>query len=156
MKLTITDPIIPKTSPKDQCIVEITTMQGDADGYRHFTVGPFSKGEEEASLLSLLETLNRMTTQFSYDTGYEFVLGFEQWFGECNNIGELEEYFPNLLAKYGEEAHQVIYDLCSGFTEEWHKDPRGNGNHPEQLDKFRVVYYDNSGSKFNVEIDWEN
>lgn len=42
-------------SPKDSYIFEIQSMQGDADGYREFSVGPFKKNQDEAPLQSILK-----------------------------------------------------------------------------------------------------
>jgi hypothetical protein len=157
MKLIITDPVPVKDMPKDSYIVEIQSMQGDGDGYRDFTVGPFVKDRDEASLQSLLETLERMKTGFPpgviRNGAYRDVLGFLQWFGtEEITIESLREYYPDLLSKYGEKAHQEIIDLTENHYSEWHGDALTDYTRDEKLTKYGVVYYDKTGTKYNVEI----
>lgn len=147
---------VPTTKiPKNSYVVEIQSMRGDADGYTKFNVGPFKKGKEEANLQSLLETLKRMKAEFSYDTGFRNVLGFEQWFGEAGSFDDMHEWFPELLEMFGTEAHQQILDLSKNHSSEWHNDPMNGYQTPEQLDEYKVFFYDSKGKKFHVEIDWE-
>lgn len=152
MKLNILDPIPVAEVPKNSYVVEIKAMQGDADGYRHFSVGPFVKGEQEAALQSLLETLKRMETGYSYDTGYKEVLGFEQWFGEVDSVEDLHKWFPELLALHDEAVHKEIIEHSEEHGIEWNDDKFSDG--PERLDKFNVVYYDETGTKRKVEVVW--
>lgn len=154
MKFNITKPIPTKETPKDSYVVQIKVMQGDADGYRKFTLPPFKKGSEEASLQNLLETLKRMESEFSYETGYKEILGFQQWFGEIRTIDDLPKWFPELLEKFGTETSEEIVTLSQRHRGEWKPDPVYGYNSPEQLDEYKVLYYDETGNKFAVEIDW--
>lgn len=155
MKLNITKPIPVKDTPKDSYVVQIKVMQGDADGYRKFTLRPFKKDKDEASLQNLLETLKRMESEFSYETGYKEILGFQQWFGEINSIDDLPKWFPELLEKFGPEVSEGIVALSQRHRGEWKPDPVYGYNSPERLEKYKVVYYDETGAKFKVQIDWE-
>lgn len=155
MKLNTAAHVPGKEIPKDSYVVEIQSMQGDADGYTKLKVGPFKKDKEEANLQSLLETLKRMKSEFSYDTGFKNILGFEQWFGEAASFDDMHEWFPELLEKFGTEASQQIIDLSKNHSIEWPNDPTSDYQTPEHLDKYKVFYYDAEGKKFKVEIDWE-
>lgn len=159
MKFIITDPIPVAEPPKDSYVVEVQSMQGDADGYHDFTVGPFKKGQDEAPLQSLLETLERMDAAFSPggrrpDT-YNDVLGHLQWFGtEIVTIDSLRQHYPNLLNKHGEEVHQELIDLTQNENHyaEWRGDAMTDYTRDERLTKYGVVYYNEAGVKFKVEV----
>lgn len=148
---------IPETEvPKDSYVVEIQSMQGDADGYREFTVGPFKKGQDEAPLQSVLETLQRMKARgMRGNSTYNDVLGHLQWFGtETVTIEFLQEYYPEVLSTYGVEAHQELIDMTENYYTEWHGDAMTDYQQDEKLTKYGVVYYDEAGTKHVVEIVW--
>lgn len=154
MKLTISDPV--PAVAIDSYMVEIQTMMGDGDGYRALTVGPFKRGEQEASLQSLLETLSRMDAKFprgmSGADNYDDVLGYYEWFCVVRSIEELNEYGAELIARDGVEVHQDILDLSEDHYEEWNMDAIVDGTRPEQLNKFNVFYYDDDGVKHTIQI----
>jgi hypothetical protein len=159
VQLVIKDPSPIEETPKDSYVVEIQSMQGDGDGYRDFTVGPFKRGQDEAPLQSLLETLKRMEEKFPNGrTGngtYRDVLGFQQWFGtELTSIESLQEYYPDLLNKHGVEAHQQLIGLTENHFSEWHGDAMTDYQRDEKLTKCGVVYYDEAGTKHDVQVFW--
>lgn len=161
MQLVILAPIPPEEVPQDSYIVEIQSMQGDADGYREFTVGPFKKGQDEAPLQSLLETLKRMETGLSRDargnSTYNNVLGHIQWFGtEIVTIEFLQEYYPEVLNAYGAEAHEELIKLTENENHyaEWHGDAMTDYQHVEKLTKYEVMYYNEAGIKHSVQVNW--
>ena len=156
MKLLVTVPANVTLTPKDSYTVEIQSMQGDADGYTNFKLGPFKRGENDLNLQSLLETLNRMEKHRS-KRDYEDVLGFQQWFGEVGSLESLQEYYPELLSKYGEETHLALIQLSKGmhYEEEWPRDAMSGYELPERLTKYEVFYFSPEGTKYIVEIDWE-
>jgi hypothetical protein len=162
MQLVILAPVPVKETPKDSFVVEIESMQGDADGYREFSVGPFKKDQDEAPLQSLLETLKRMETGLSNgmrgNRTYNNVLGHLQWFGtELVTIEFLQEYYPEVLNTYGAEAHQELIKLTENENHyaEWHGDAMTGYQHDEKLTKYEVMYYDEAGIKHAVQINWE-
>lgn len=162
MQLVVESPVPVAETPKDSYVVEIQSMQGDADGYREFSVGPFKKGQDEAPLQSILETLKRMETGLSRDargnSTYNNVLGHLQWFGtELVTIEFLQEYYPEVLNTYGAEVHQELIDLTENENHyaEWHGDAMTDYQHDEKLTKYGVIYYDEAGTKHTVKIDWE-
>ena len=159
MQLIITDLIPAPETPTDSYVVEIQSMQGDADGYREFTVGPFKKGQDEVPLQSLLETLQRMKARFPNgmrgDSTYNDVLGHLQWFGtETVTIEFLQEYYPEVLSTYGVEAHQELINVAENHYTEWQGDALTDYKKDEKLTKYGVVYYDEAGTKRNVEVVW--
>lgn len=155
MKFNITESIPAKETPKDSYVIQIKVMQGDADGYRTFTMPPFTKDKDEISLQSLLETLKRMESEFSYETGYKEILGFQQWFGEVTSFEDLPKWFPELIEKFGLEVSEEFVTLSQHHRSEWKPDPVYGYNSPERLYEYKVVYYDETGNKFAVKIDWE-
>lgn len=149
MQLNICDPV--PAVAFDSYMVEIQTVMGDADGYRDFTVGPFKRGEQEASLQNLLETLRRMDEASRSD--YDDVLGFSEWFCVVRSIEEMRKYASALIARDGEKVHQEIMDLSTAHYEEWHMDPISGGTIPQGLSDYSVFYYDNAGVKHTVAIE---
>lgn len=160
MQLVVESPVPVAETPKDSYVVEIVSMQGDADGYREFSVGPFKKGQDEAPLQSLLETLQRMEAGLPRDargnSTYNNVLGHLQWFGtELVTIEFLQEYYPEVLNTYGPEVHQELIDLSENHYVEWHGDAMTDYQHDEKLTKYGVMYYDEAGTKHSVKIIWD-
>lgn len=153
MQLVIDQPVPVDEAPTDSYVVVIESMQGDADGYRKFTVGPFKKNQDEAPLQSLLETLKRMM-----DIGgrkYDDVLGFQQWFGEVTSIEDLQKYYPNVLNKYGVEVNQELIALTENHFSEWHGDAIADYQYLEKLTGYWVFYYDEAAVKHTVQIHWD-
>jgi hypothetical protein len=159
MKLSTITRVVVAPVPRDSYVVEVQSMQGAGDGYTDFTVGPFRRGEHEANLQNLLETLKRMEERFPNglraDT-YRNILGFEQWFGSVEDMEGLEEHHPELLAKFGAEAHQKIINLSKDHYSEWHNDATCGYQSAEKLTKYEVFYHDPTGAKFSVKVDWED
>lgn len=160
MQLVIQNPVPVADTPKDSYFVEIQSMQGDGDGYREFSVGPFKKGQDEAPLQSVLETLKRMETGLSNgmrgNRTYNNVLGHLQWFGtEIVTIEFLQEYYPEVLDTHGAEVHQKLIDLSANHYVEWHGDAMTDYQHDEKLTKYEVMYYDEAGTKHAVKIIWD-
>lgn len=157
MQIVISDPV--PAVAIDGYMVEIETMMGDGDGYRALTVGPFKRGEQEASLQSLLETLKRMDEKFprgmSGDGNYDDVLGYYEWFCAVRSIEDMNKYGAELIARDGAAVHQEIMDLSTEHYEEWNMDAIVDGTRPEQLNKFNVFYYDDAGVKHTIQIDPE-
>lgn len=159
MKLNITSPVA--VVPPNSYTVEITTSRGDADGYSHFTMGPFKEGENEDSLQCLLETLRRTKERYTHgrrgSTEYAYindVLGFVQWFGTspCSTVEEMQENYPKQLELFGAEANQAIADLVKDFyCEDW---PYDGYEIEESLDKYQVFYYNADSAKYDVEVVW--
>jgi hypothetical protein len=160
MKLVVQNPVPVAETPKDSYVVEIQSMQGDGDGYRDFTVGPFKKGQDEASLQSLLETLKRMDERFpngrTGDGTYRDVLGFQQWFGtDIVSIEHFQEFYPQLLTEHGIAVHEELIQLAEHHFSEWHGDAMTDYKRDEKLSKYEVFYYDGAGMKHTVDISWE-
>jgi hypothetical protein len=155
MQIDIGDPVPAVTN--DGFMVEIETMMGDGDGYRTLAVGPFKRGEQEASLQSLLETLQRMDGKFprgmSGEDNYDDVLGYYEWFCAVRSIEDLNEYAVELITGDGVKVHQDIIDLSMDHWTEWNMDAIVNGIRPEKLNQFTVFYYDIAGVKHTVQID---
>lgn len=142
-------------------MVEVRAMGGDANYYRDFTVGPFKRGEQEANLQSLLETLNRMKEKFkdsgmSWYENYDDVLGYYEWFHGIHTLESLIGKHGNaLVARDGAEIHQKIMNLSKDHSSRWHGDGMVDYESPEQLVAFEVVYYDVVSAKYTVRVDRE-
>lgn len=154
MKISISDPV--PAVANDSYMVEIQSMMGDGDGYRNLVVGPFKRGQHEASLQSLLETLKRMDEKFPRgmggQDGYDDVLGYYEWFCAVRSIEALNKYGAELIARDGVDVHQEILDLSTEHYEEWNMDAIVDGIRPEKLDDYTVFYYDAVGTKHTVQI----
>lgn len=153
MQINIGDPV--PAVAIDGYMVEIQTVMGDADGYRDFSVGPFKRDGQEASLQSALGTLRRMKNKVPRGD-YDDVLGYMEWFCAVRSIEEMRKYEPALLSRDGEKVHQEILDLSTEHYEEWHSDPFLDGITPQRLVEYKVFYYDEGGIKHFVQIDFEN
>jgi hypothetical protein len=153
MKLVIDQPVPVEETPTDSYVVVIESMQGDADGYRKFTVGPFLKNKDEAPLQSLLETLKRMMDIHGRD--YNEVLGFQQWFGEFTSIEDLQNYYPNVISKYGVDVNKELIAMTENHFSEWHGDATANYQYLEKITGYWVFYYDEKAVKHTVQVHWD-
>jgi hypothetical protein len=151
---------IKRTAPAeffcDSYVVEIQTMLGYGNVYRDFTVGPFKRGEQEASLQSLLETLGRMAEKFPHGMGgidnYDDVLGYYEWFCAIRSIEGLMK-LVDLIARDGAKVHHEIMSLSTEYWVEWHMDAIVDCLRPERLTDYEVFYYDEAGMKHTVQTD---
>lgn len=164
MEFAVMSRVVP---PVDCFVVEIHTYQGADDGNSVFSVGPFKKGQDEESLESLVETLERVRYTFRRGSptretaNHSDVLGFLHWFGpeEYSDMDVLRNEYPALVEKFGVEAHQELARLAykSDWYSPWPEDNlRGlgqNENYPyETLNNYDVFYFDADGNKFVVEV----
>lgn len=154
MKLKITT-LVPAVLPDPNTyVVEIESMRGDGEDYRTFTIGPFYRDNDEASLESALQTLERMTQRFPSGmlggNSYSDVPGFLHWFGQLWDLDNFETNFPDQV-KYGREYHETLLDLAESLRSDdvWPSDDYGND---DELVGYRVYYYTSDGEKFNVEF----
>lgn len=161
MQFSIASPVVP---PLDCFMVEVRTYQGDESGDTVFSVGPFRRDADEASLQSLIETLDRVRDNFRWGNPdrlahHEDILGFLHWFdsSDYSNMGDLRNDYPELVEMYGVEAHEELARLTDGWYPDWPLDHlRGfgsEGRHAlERLGEYEVFYYDADGNKFAVNV----
>lgn len=120
--------------------VELRVMHGDADSYETLYVGPFSP-MDEAALADLVETLRRVdAARPQGEDGYKHVEGFRAWFDD--DYDGAAENDPHTAAR------NAMYDDIYTW---WPLHPYAP--YPGQLDKFKVVWYDSYGYKFDVDIE---
>lgn len=163
MQFNITSRIAP---PVDCFMVEVHTYQGDSNGNSVFTVGPFRRGADEASLQSLIETLDRVRENFRWGNPdrlpyHDDILGFLHWFDstDYSDMNVLRDEHPEVVARYGVEVHEELARLAEGWYPEWPWDqlikfgPDDRTPVMEKLEKYLVFYYDTEGDKFSVEVE---
>lgn len=116
--------------------VELSIMHGDADSYDTLDVGPFHSSEE-AELADLVGTLRRvMSDRPQGEDGYHHVEGFRAWFDE--------DYEST------DDPHVIIRDGIDMSPYWWPLHPYAP--YPGTLDAFKIVWYDWSGDKYDVEV----
>lgn len=164
MNIKIKTPVIEQSPLCRSYVVEITTLRNNESKETTFPVGPFKKGEDEASLESLLATLQRMKKR-TRDAGgyhnYTGALGFMQWFANNLTIDDIHNYEPLALSFYPEETQQAIIELVGDkgtlwpqdvtepdHTYSYHKNMRSH----ERLKSYNVFYYNKKNVKLNVKV----
>lgn len=129
MKIEITTPIPAVEAPSDAFVVEVDAIRDDGD-FKKIVVGPFARGRDEASLESLMTTLELMFELGPVDgtdrNFYGNVEGFDHWFGKSENA----------LSKGFRSKDSWPRDKCTPYT----------------LSDHRVVYYNADGEMFNVKF----
>lgn len=153
MRIEVTTPVPVPEVPLGSFVVEVETMWGDGDDYKTFVAGPFVRGRDEASLESVLSTLDVMTKRgpdFPYNwDSYSDIPGFAHWFGQLRDLQSLETIYPEQI-KLGRKYHANLLELSKGFRSDdyWPDDEYA----VYDLSKYHVYYYDAEGVKFNVEF----
>lgn len=157
MKLSITTPVPLLETSRNNFVVEITTNNEHTEEQSYLTVGPFKRHSEEVNLQSLIQLLASMeemarTAEEDEKYDYDYVLGFYQWFSpDVTDMSDFETYYPFIINTHGKEVLERLFELSEGFTTEWPMDT-SHGFHHEMIAGYKVFYYDESGTKFNVEV----
>ena len=136
--------------------VIIKTMIGDADGYLDVKVGPFIKGEDEAAITYLIETLDRLDKAFPDGrwggTDYDNVEGFIPWFNSGNYTEvQYADYCRKSPLTY--EQHLEAVKLVGKRSVYWPSDPQQDNGDPTSYESFKIFYYDEHTVKHSVTVE---
>lgn len=123
---------------REEFVVEIEVMFGDADGYSKIEVGPFKDPDDTKHLKDLLQTCERLAVAYPHGRGgsatYNHIEGFNRWFAA--DWLEEEEW---------EALPMIIQDLCV----DWPSEPDGMGRQ-SGYQGYKLFYYNSTGDKFNA------
>lgn len=129
-----------KTSYSLCYVVEIETMYGDADGYGQIVIGGFKPAQDEAHMVDLLDTLDRMGGAYPNGRGggddYNHVEGFERWFS-IENIPK--------------DEYEKLPETIKSLSTDWEYSPDGYG-FQASYEGYDIFFYDISGKKFKVDM----
>lgn len=140
-------------NPVNSYTVELFT---DLTPYPSLIMGPFDKEIHKANLESLIETCIRMRKLPLSEikaNEYNSVIGFHQWFGVTYSMDILKTYYKSVYARADEAEHEKLFRLSAGFNQR--PFPYYVKERSVVLTGYKVFYYDKTGKKFDVAIDWK-
>lgn len=124
---------------REELVVEIKVMFGDADGYQTFEVGPF-KNENKKDLQDLLQTCERMSKAYPHGRGggsdYNHVDGFNRWFDLENTT---------------DDEYESLSEFVQNTGGDWPYEPDGMG-YQSSYQSYKLFYYDAAGVKHNASV----